>query len=271
MVGFVRTGTVLDEILENTRLELSARKLYKSLTNVTRDAESAPPPRDWSSALQRETVALIAEVKHASPSRGVLIEPFDPVALALIYAQNGAAAISVLTDERFFQGKLEHLHVVHSVVNVPTLRKDFVIDPYQIFEARAAGADAILLIVAALADSQLVELYDQAVALGMSVLVEVHNEVELERALRIKPAMIGINNRDLKTFQIDTGTTERLAPLIPKGMLVVAESGIHNAEDVYRMGQAGADAVLVGEGLVTASDIAAQVKAFSSQPKEQRG
>jgi indole-3-glycerol phosphate synthase len=220
-------------------------------------------------ALHGETVALIAEVKHASPSKGVLIEPFDPVALAATYAQNGAAAISVLTDEAFFRGSLDHLTAVHRAVSVPVLRKDFVIDPYQVYEGRAAGADAILLIVAALADAQLAELHALVRSLGMAALVEVHHEEELARALRVEPALIGINNRDLQTFQVDLSTAARLARFAPTGVTLVAESGVHTRADMRRMAQAGAHAVLIGEALVQAGDIAAQVRELSGQPREE--
>jgi indole-3-glycerol phosphate synthase len=221
-------------------------------------------------ALRRTTVALIAEVKHASPSRGVLIEPFDPVDLATTYARHGAAAISVLTDEVFFGGALEHLSAVRNAVGLPVLRKDFVIEPYQVYEGRAAGADAILLIAAVLDDAQMAELHGLASALGMAALVEVHNEAELERALRVEPKVLGVNNRDLRTFTVDTGLMARLAKLIPSGVVAVAESGMKTAEDVRWMGEAGADAVLIGEGLVAAPDIAAQVRLFSAQPKGNR-
>ncbi len=270
MASFVQTGTVLDQILENTRREVEACERDKPLAALMSDVSAAPPLRDFRAALRRRTVTLIAEVKHASPSRGVLIEPFDPLSLALCYAQNGAAAISVLTDKRFFQGHLDHLKAIRAVVDVPLLRKDFVIDPYQVYEARAAGADAILLIVAALADDQLAGLCGLAGTLGISALVEVHDGSELERALRVNATVVGINNRDLKTFQVDTGLTQRLAQSIPEGVVVVAESGIRSAQDVRRMGEIGADAVLVGEGLVTAQDIAAQVRSLSNQPKGQK-
>jgi indole-3-glycerol phosphate synthase len=263
----IQTGTVLDQIVENTRQEVAARTARRSMDAVMADAAAAAPPRDFAGALRRETVALVAEVKHASPSRGVLIEPFDPLALGLIYAQNGAAAISVLTDERFFQGHLDHLAVVREEVGVPALRKDFIVDAYQVYEARAAGADAILLIAAVLAEAELAELHTLATGVGMAALVEVHNEAEMERALRVKPRVLGINNRDLRTFTVDTGLTARLVRLIPGNVIAVAESGMKTADDVRRMGDAGADAVLIGEGLVTAPDIAAQVKSFSSQPK----
>jgi indole-3-glycerol phosphate synthase len=265
----VQTGTILDEIVENTRAEVAARKSARPLdeARAAADAAAAPPPRDFVLALRRDTVALIAEVKHASPSRGVLIEPFDPVALGLIYAQHGAAAISVLTDERYFQGHLDHMRAVRETVTVPVLRKDFMVDAYQVYEARAAGADAVLLIAAVLDDAEMSDLHALAADLGMTPLVEVHNEPEMERALKLNPRALGINNRDLKTFTVDTGLTARLVKLIPNGVVAVAESGMKTAADVRMMGDSGADAVLIGEGLVAAPDIAAQVALFSAQPK----
>ena len=263
----LHTATVLDKILANTMLEVAARQSAAPLTTVMHSAAAAPVPRNFLAALSLERVALITEIKHASPSRGVLIDTFDPVALAQTYEANGAAAISILTDERFFQGHLEHLRAVRRVVHLRLLRKYFLIDAYQIYESRAAGADAILLIVAALDDAQLHALHALAASLGMAAVVEVHNATELERALRINPAAIGINNRDLKTFEVSTATTIQLARRIPAGVVIVAESGILHAADVHSMGAAGAHAVLVGEGLLQAPDIAARVREFSSQPR----
>jgi indole-3-glycerol phosphate synthase len=197
-----------------------------------------------------------------------LIEDFEPVRIATNYADNGAAAISVLTDERFFQGSLRNLKQVRGAVNVPLLCKEFVIDPYQVYAARAYGADAVLLIVAALADPQLAELHSLIVEQGMTPLVEVHHEDELERALNVCPKVVGINNRDLKTFRVDLRTTARLAKLVPADVVLVAESGIMNAEDVYHMGQLGAHAVLVGESLVKSGDMGQSVRAYSSQKRE---
>ncbi len=261
-MSFVKTGTILDQILAVKLTEIG-----DNLAEVARRAREADPPRDFVAALHKETVALIAEVKHASPSKGVLIEHFDPVALGTTYAANGAAAISVLTDAQFFQGSLDYLTQVRAAVSVPVLRKDFIIDPYQVYEARAANADAVLLITAALADAQLADLHALVAELGMAALVEVHNEAELERALKINPRLIGVNNRDLKTFREDLGTTGRIAALIPDGVTLVAESAIRSVEDVRKMGELGARAVLVGEGLVKAGDIGAQVRAFSGQPR----
>jgi indole-3-glycerol phosphate synthase len=262
MTGFVKTDTILDKILMQKQLEIG-----DNLAEVARRAREAAPARPFVAALRRKTVALIAEVKHASPSKGVLIENFDPVALARIYADNGAAAISVLTDEQFFMGSLTDLKAVRAAVSVPVLRKDFIIDPYQVYEARASGADATLLIVAALEDAQLADLYTLITELGMAALVEVHNEGELERALAIGVSLIGINNRDLKTFHEDLGTTARLVRKLSERETVVAESAIRSKEDVQAMGELGAHAVLVGEGLVKADNIAEQVKTFSSQPR----
>ena len=266
MSDFVRTDTVLDKILAHKVEEIAVRKSQRPLPVLREAAGEIPAPLDFAGALRREHVALIAEVKKASPSKGVMVEDFDPVAIASAYAANGAAAISVLTDERFFQGSLRYLEAVRQAVNVPLLCKEFVIDPYQVYEARAVGADAVLLIVAALEDDQMAELYGLITALGMAALVEVHHEGEMARALHLDAKLIGINNRDLKTFHVDMETTARLAQLVPDGVTLVAESGISSAEDVRRMGQLGAHAVLVGESLVKAEDTAAAVRAYSNQP-----
>jgi indole-3-glycerol phosphate synthase len=270
---YVTTDTVLDKILANTARELAARQQARPLTAVRAGAEQADSPRDMLAALRpddQQHVSLLAEVKHASPSRGVLIEPFEPVALGQTYAANGAAAISVLTDEQFFQGSLDDLTAVRDAVSIPVLRKDFIIDPYQVYEGRAAGADAILLIVAALADGQLADLHALITGLGMAALVEVHNAVELDRALKISPALLGINNRNLKTFEVTLETTARLAARVPAGITLVAESGIFTGADVTRMGGMGAHAVLVGESLVTAQDTGALVRELSGQPLQKR-
>lgn len=263
---FVKTDTVLDKILTRTAQDVATRR--RTFTDAEAAALAAPPPRDFLAALHKSAVALIAEVKHASPSKGVLIENFDPVTLGTTYAENGAAAISVLTDEPFFQGHLDHMKAVRNAVNVPVLRKDFTIDRYQIYEGRAAGADAMLLIVAALDDLQLIDYHAEIKRLGMAALVEVHNEAEMERALTLGATLIGVNNRDLKTFHEDLATTERLAKLLPPDVTLVAESAIRSADDVRRMGACGARAVLVGEGLVKAGNIARQVREFSSQTRE---
>jgi indole-3-glycerol phosphate synthase len=263
---FVKTDTLLDKILAH-KVEENAECLRKKpLSTLIESAKAADVPRNFVAALHRDTVALIAEVKKASPSKGVLVENFDPVVIGSTYAQNGAAAISVLADEKFFQGNVRYLTAVRLAVDVPLLFKEFVIDPYQVYEGRAAGADAALLIVMALEDPQLVDLHSLILELGMAALVEVHNEVELERALKLGAKLIGINNRDLKTFHEDLNTTERLARLVPADVTLVAESAIRSADDVRRMGQYGARAVLVGESLVKSGDMAQAVRLFSSQP-----
>lgn len=261
---FVKTDTVLDQILTHKAEEIAAAQV--PLAAVRDFAEAAPPTRDFLAALRCDTVALIAEAKKASPSKGVLIEDFDPVALATTYARNGAAAISVLTDIRFFQGHPDYLTAVRQAVNVPVLRKDFVIDPYQVYEARSIGADAVLLIVAALEDGQMADLYALVRELDMTALVEVHTESEMEQALKLDAQLVGINNRNLKSFEVDLATTGHLSGIAPDSVTLVAESGIRSAEDVYHMGQLGAHAVLVGETLVKAGDNLSQtVRAFSSQ------
>jgi indole-3-glycerol phosphate synthase len=265
---YVLTRTVLDKILDHKVTEIEARQAAVPLDRQVELARQADPPRGMLAALRRDTVALIAEVKHASPSKGVLIEPFHPVELGTTYAAHGAAAISVLTDEMFFKGSLDDLTAVRRAVTVPVLRKDFVIDPYQVYEGRAAGADALLLIVAALADDQLADLHAQITELGMAALVEVHDEAELERALRLNPALVGINNRDLKTFQVSLDTTARLAKQVPETITLVAESGIHSGADVRHMGEIGAHAVLVGEALVKSSARDQMVQELSSQPRQ---
>jgi len=266
---FVTTGTILDDILAHKVREVAVRSDHVALSRMRDAAAMVAPPRGFIGMLRQQNVALIAEVKHASPSKGVLIDPFDPVALGTTYAANGAAAISVLTDEHFFQGHLEHLSAVRNAVEIPVLRKDFILDPFQVYEGRAAGADAMLLIAAALTDPQLADLHTLILDLGMAALVEVHNEAELERALRIDAPLIGVNNRDLHTFEVSLETTATLASHIPAGVTLVAESGIRTEADVHRMGELGAHAVLVGESLVTAGDsLSARVFSFASQPRQ---
>jgi indole-3-glycerol phosphate synthase len=265
---FVKTDTILDKILEQKVLEVrEACREPARRTQIEYQAGKASPPRDFAHALHRDTVTLVAEVKKASPSKGLLVEHFDHIAIGKTYAQNGAAAISVLTDEQFFQGSLRYMREVREVVDVPVLRKEFIIDPYQVYEARANNADAVLLIVMALEDQQLRDLHNLTRELGMAALVEVHNEPELERALKIGATVIGINNRDLKTFHEDLGTTAPLARLVPSDVTLVAESAIRSAADVRRMGELGAHAVLVGEALVKADNMVQTVRAFSSQPR----
>lgn len=265
--AFVATDTVLDRILQRKVEELAEKRARTSEPEMRRRAESsAYATRDMLTALQSDRVSLIAEVKRASPSKGELTRDFAPVMIAATYACNGAAAISVLTDQDFFRGNLEYLTAVRKAVAVPLLRKDFVIDPYQIYEGRAAGADAILLIVAALTDPQMADLYALTNELGMKALVEAHNEEEMSRALRLGAQLIGINNRDLKTFIVDLGTTARLASMVDDDVVLVAESGIFSAADARAMGRLGASAILVGEALMKAPDPVSLIRELSRQP-----
>jgi indole-3-glycerol phosphate synthase len=255
--------SILDEIFEYKRLEIAHSKRARPLDSLVEQASSAPPAYDFLGALRerRGCPALIAEIKQRSPSRGQLAQQFDPLTLARLYAQNGARAISVLTDVRYFGGSLEILQAVAALPGrPPLLRKDFICDVYQLYESRAAGADAILLIVAGLGEVELRELYLQSLELGLTPLVEVHTLPELEAGLKLNPLLVGINNRDLKTFEVNLDTTLNLRPYIPQEVMLVAESGICSYEDVDRLAQAGVDAILVGEALVTAPDIAAKVR-----------
>jgi len=260
---------ILEKILDQKRLEIAAL----DASALRRVAEQSPAPRDFLSAIKRRRFglhpSLIAELKRASPSKGILAPHLDLFQVADIYTQNGASAISVLTDEKFFQGKLETLHDLrfthHS--SLPLLRKDFIIDPSQIYEARANGADAILLIAAALTDDKhFADLHACALSLGLTALVEVHDEVETERALKIPNIkLIGINNRNLATFEVSLETTERIRPMISNDINVVAESGIFTAADVERLAKINVDAILVGEALVTSEDIPAKVRELSGR------
>ncbi|HXG36434.1 MAG TPA: indole-3-glycerol phosphate synthase TrpC [Dehalococcoidia bacterium] len=251
-----QTGTYLDRIVADKREELAQSKRQLPLQDLRDRLPEAPPVRPFLDALRGDTISLIAEVKRASPSRGLLREDFDPVGLASAYQQGGAAAISVLTDAKYFQGSLEHLRSIRATSDAvpPLLRKDFLFDPYQLYEARFHGGDAALLIAAVLEPSLLAELIALATSLGLTALVEVHQESELEQALAAGAKLIGINNRDLRTFEVDLATTERLCPSIPAGILTVAESGVHNREDVLRLQSCGVNALLIGEALVTAPD-----------------
>jgi indole-3-glycerol phosphate synthase len=251
---------ILDEILEAKAEALTRRKQDVPLSELEKIGVTGSK-KDFHAALKGDDIRLIAEVKMASPSRGVLRTDLDPVELARTYAQSGAAAISVLTEERYFGGSLEHLAAITEAVdNIPLLRKDFIFDPYQVYESRASGASALLLIVAILSHSELSELLSQSHELGLMCLVEVHNGAELEQAIMSGAGIIGINNRDLKTLDVDLETTGRLRPLIPRDRIVVSESGIKDIEDVQKLRQWGVDAMLVGEALVTSGDIGRKVK-----------
>ncbi len=274
--------SILNEIFAHKRQELARQKRERPLEAViaaAQAAQAAPPPRDFVGALRSRAEAegdaarpaLIAEVKRGSPSRGVLAHDFDPLRLARLYRDNGAAAISVLTDERYFGGRLAYLEAIAGLAGrPPLLRKDFIFDLYQVHEARAAGSDAILLIVAGLSGERLANLHALAGSLGMAALVEVHTQRELELALLLKPGLIGINNRDLRDFSVSLETTLALLPYVPPGVVVVSESGIRGRRDVDKLGEAGVQAVLVGEALVAAPDTAAKARELSGAVQEVR-
>ncbi len=246
--------------------EIAAAKRACPQTRLEAEVRQMPPPRGFVAALERRIdqggVAVIAEIKARSPSKGVIRPNFSPAAHAAAYAAGGAACLSVLTDQPSFGGSREDLQVARASTSLPVLRKDFMFDSYQVFEARAWGADAILVILAAVEDALATDLVDTAMALDLDVLVEVHDEAELERALRLQSPLIGINNRDLKNFHTDLATTERLVPAVPPGHVVVSESGVSSAADVSRLGLAGVRAFLVGESLMRAADIEAATRAL---------
>lgn len=252
---------ILDRIVAVKREEVAAAKRQRPVAELQARAAEAPPVRNFAAALRQPgRVSLIAEVKKASPSKGVLRADFDPVAIARTYAANGAAAVSVLTDETFFQGQPGFLAAIRDAVALPLLRKEFILDPYQLYESRALGADAVLLIVAILSRGELHDLLALSRELGLACLVEVHTEAELEVALGAEADLIGLNNRDLHTFRTTLDTTFRLRPLVPAGRIVVSESGISTREDVQRLAEVGVEAILVGEALLRAADIGAKVR-----------
>lgn len=249
---------ILHQIVAVKHQELALAIQRKSLAEVRSDAQSRVLTRDFLGAM-RATVAagrpaVIAEVKKASPSKGVIREDFIPADIAQSYAESGAACLSVLTDRQFFQGSVDHLKQARASCHLPVLRKDFLVDPYQVFESRVMGADAILLIAACLDDAQMKDMEAIARDLDMAVLVEVHDAAELERALKLKTPLLGVNNRNLKTFEVSLQTTLSLVKEVPADRLLVTESGIHSREDVLRLGAAGVNAFLVGEAFMRAAD-----------------
>jgi indole-3-glycerol phosphate synthase len=251
---------MLDKIIAQKREEVEQRKKGATITYLQQRIARQKPALDLALALKGDHIRLIAEVKQASPSRGMLSPNFNPIELAQTYAEGGAAAISVLTEANYFMGSIEHLAAIKEVVGLPLLRKDFIFDLYQVYESRAYGADALLLIASILSQEQLKELVSLSHSLGLRCLVEVHNEGEVERAALSEAEIIGINNRDLNTFTIDITTTRRLRPFIPQERIVVSESGIKSKRDIEKLGKWGIDAVLVGEALVTAGDVLAKMK-----------
>ncbi|MDQ4100041.1 MAG: indole-3-glycerol phosphate synthase TrpC [Chloroflexota bacterium] len=263
--GTSQTGTVLDRILERTASDLAVRVRATPLRELELVAATRTAVPSLRSALEGERLSVIAEVKRASPSKGTFPVQVEPASLVGEYLEGEADAISCLTDEPFFEGSLDDLNVVAALAHeakaaVPVLRKDFIIDPYQIVEAKAHGADAILLIAAALTTARMKELYGVAESLGLEAIVEVHDAIEVERALEIGARIVGINNRDLRTLRVDLAVTEGLAPLIPSGTIVVGESGIATAADAARMARAGVQAILVGEALILQPDRAAALR-----------
>jgi indole-3-glycerol phosphate synthase len=254
---------ILDQIVANKLSELEVAKRRFPLTEIRKAAEEQSPPLDFLSALLGGGIKIIAEVKKASPSKGVIRSDFNPVEIARIYASNRASAISVLTEVKYFQGSLKHLKVIRRALGEnrpPLLRKDFILKPYQVYESRACGADSILLIVAILTPAKLKRLLELSHKSGMWCLIEVHNKVELEIALNSGAKIIGINNRDLHTFTTDITTTERLRPFIPADRTVVSESGIKRNSDMEKLRKWGVNAALVGESLIASPDIAAKMK-----------
>jgi len=259
--------SVLEHIIAYKKEEVAARKRERPFAALERDASSAPRPRGFCAALT-DTIdrpALIAEIKKASPSKGLIREDFDPLLLARAYAEGGAVCLSVLTDGPSFQGSEAYLTQARDAVALPALRKDFMVDVWQIAESRALGADAVLIIMAAVDDDLAADLADAAAAFGMDALVEVHDEVELERAAALDAPLVGINNRSLATFETDLAVTERLAARVPGDRLIVAESGIFTPADIARLARAGAHAFLVGESLMRQDDVAAATRALLSR------
>lgn len=258
--------TILDEIIASTRSDLKARSSARTLADLKARIAEMQPTKGFGAALANEKrpVRIIAEVKKASPSKGVIREDFEPVEIARLYEKKGAAAISVLTEERYFQGSLDYLAAIRKEVGIPLLRKDFIVDPFQVYEARAAGADAILLIAACLERSQIEDLGGLAAELGMDVLTEVHNLRELDKTLMAGARIVGINNRDLHTFETDLTTTLELLRDIPSGKVVVSESGINTRQDIELLQTAGVHAFLIGEALMREKDMAGKLEELLS-------
>ncbi|MCP4328823.1 MAG: indole-3-glycerol phosphate synthase TrpC [Alphaproteobacteria bacterium] len=265
---------VLAQICRDKREAVRVRKLTHPQPALERDARAASPARPFAAALAARIATgkygLIAEIKKASPSRGLIREDFDPPAIAQAYRRGGAACLSVLTDEKYFGGHDDFVAVVRDVVDLPVLRKDFMLDPYQIVESRVIGADCVLLIMAVLDDDQAADLEAAAAEFGMDALIEVHDAAELERALKLQSTLIGINNRNLKTLKTDIATTEELAPLVPSDRLLVCESGLDHPRDLARMAAAGAHSFLVGTSLMAQPDIESATRKLLDQSEPAR-
>ena len=253
--------SILKKIVDQKWKDIESSKATVSIEQLREELHQTAPPRDFLAALNnRAGVSLIAEVKRASPSKGLIREDFDPVKIAMEYESNGASCISVLTDEHFFQGHLDYLRDIRSAVQIPVLRKDFILDPYQVIEARVAGSDAVLLIAECLSETMLCQLHDLIVELGMTPLVELYEAENLPAVLKSGAKLIGVNNRDLRTFEVDLKHTIRMREKLPADCTVVGESGIFTAEDVRQLADAGIDAMLVGESLMRSADIGQAVR-----------
>lgn len=268
------SGTILDRICADKRALVNEHKHLRPVQELLKRAEEQAAPRGFSNSLTRHVkkdgVGLICEIKKASPSAGLIREHFDPAQLARSYQHGGASCLSVLTEQKYFQGSDTHLGEARSACDLPVLRKDFILDPYQVIEARALGADCVLLILAAMDDSLLAQLEETALGYGMDVILEVHEECEMERALKCKSPLIGINNRNLKLMKTDLGTTERLAPMASEDRILISESGINTPQDIQRMMAAGVHRFLIGESLMKKSDIEAATKQLvaAGKPEE---